>query len=400
MPRRSRPTHRRAPTVTTRKSQLKRPNVLKTFPKESDSNHQELESGPSGSEDEDLESGMSDRLIEEQEEEDMDAPRVAQWVDDEELNDLANSTSDEEDEKDMQELPETAPTLKSIQNDLSSLPFGTLRKAQQKLFQARAVSDSEAESDDSEAPKTIAGTSRREDAGHQTAALNTKKEHSKRSSKHVPTEITSKRPVTRKRTVVEVKKAEARDPRFLPLAGEFDSSRFRQQYGFLPEMHETELKTLRTDLKRARKLLASSPRDLRDERALEVDRLERAVKRAESSVNKDKRDQVEHAALERVRREEKEKQKQGKRVWYMKPSDKKKLLTKARYEALASSGGSLAVKKAIEKKQRKISQKEKRSRPFTPRWVDGESHGTNNTRRPRPGSWEQGSGPVKRQRVG
>lgn len=38
---------------------------------------------------------------------------------------------------------------------------------------------------------------------------------------------------------------------------------------------------------------------------------------------------------------------------------------KARYEEIASTGGKRAVKKAIEKKQKKISRKEKKSRPFT-----------------------------------
>lgn len=45
-------------------------------------------------------------------------------------------------------------------------------------------------------------------------------------------------------------------------------------------------------------------------------------------------------------------------------AEKKELLDRARYEALSAAGGRQAVKKAIEKKQKKISQKEKRSRPF------------------------------------
>lgn len=36
----------------------------------------------------------------------------------------------------------------------------------------------------------------------------------------------------------------------------------------------------------------------------------------------------------------------------------------ARYEAVAKEGGQRAVKKLIEKKQKKESQKEKRSRPY------------------------------------
>lgn len=45
-------------------------------------------------------------------------------------------------------------------------------------------------------------------------------------------------------------------------------------------------------------------------------------------------------------------------------ADKRELLMKARYDALTAEGGKRAVKKVIEKRQKKIGQKEKRSRPF------------------------------------
>ena len=83
-------------------------------------------------------------------------------------------------------------------------------------------------------------------------------------------------------------------------------------------MHVEELKTLRGNLKRAEKLLRSSPRDLRQEREEEVERLARAVKRAESTVNKDRREAIESAALQKARQEEKERQKGGKTAWHMK----------------------------------------------------------------------------------
>lgn len=85
-------------------------------------------------------------------------------------------------------------------------------------------------------------------------------------------------------------------------------------------MHKTELSTLKENLKRAKKMLASSPRDQREEREEEVARLEQAVKRAESSVNRDKREQVEQDALQKVKEEEKEKRKAGKGAWHMKDS--------------------------------------------------------------------------------
>lgn len=175
---------------------------------------------------------------------------------------------------------------------------------------------------------------------------------------------------------------QSRDPRFLPLAGELSTENFRARYSFLADAHEAELDTLRENLKRARKLLATSPRDLFYERDQEVKRLELAVKRAESMVNKDSKDKTEREALLKLTREEKEKRKQGKRHWwlkeckyylnatlwsginYIRSAEKRDVLVQARYEALAAGGGKGAVKRAIAKKQKKVGQKEKKSRPF------------------------------------
>lgn len=70
------------------------------------------------------------------------------------------------------------------------------------------------------------------------------------------------------------------------------------------------------------------------------------------------------------------------------------MLTRARYDALAA-GGKRAVQKAIERKQKKLGQKEKRSRPF-PKSGD---------RRPLErgadaGRGDDGERPNKRRRVG
>ena len=75
---------------------------------------------------------------------------------------------------------------------------------------------------------------------------------------------------------------------------------------------------MRETLKQARKLLASSPRELRSEREDEVCRLDQAVKRAESMVNKDRLDQVQRDALGKAKKEEKLKRQQGKGKWFLK----------------------------------------------------------------------------------
>jgi ribosomal RNA-processing protein 36 len=83
-------------------------------------------------------------------------------------------------------------------------------------------------------------------------------------------------------------------------------------------MHANEFKMLRSTLKQARESLASSPRDLREQRELEVNRLELALKKAESTVNKEKLDKVEDEALNKFAKEEREKRKDGKGGWWMK----------------------------------------------------------------------------------
>jgi ribosomal RNA-processing protein 36 len=111
---------------------------------------------------------------------------------------------------------------------------------------------------------------------------------------------------------------EVRDPRFSQLSGEFDATRFQDHYKFLSDMHQDELVTLRDNLKRARKLLASSPQHLRPEREAEVERLALAVKRAESFVNRDKRERVEREALSAITKEERDKRQMGKKAYWLK----------------------------------------------------------------------------------
>jgi len=65
-------------------------------------------------------------------------------------------------------------------------------------------------------------------------------------------------------------------------------------------------------------MLSSSPRDQLHERQEEVEKLERAVKRTESVVNKDRLDAIQRDAVARAAKEEKDKRKEGKGEWHMK----------------------------------------------------------------------------------
>jgi len=180
--------------------------------------------------------------------------------------------------------------------------------------------------DSFESPKLVTGKGEEmegEEMEKPARKTNSGNSIAKRANKHSPVEVTSKRPVSRRRTIIEVKHQRPRDPRFLPMTGQFSVQKFQSQYGFLRDLHSEELETLRTALKQAKKLLASSPQDLRLDREQEVNRLALAVKRAESTLNKDRQEKVEREAIEEKTKEEREKRKQGKGSWWMKQADKK-----------------------------------------------------------------------------
>ncbi|KAI0932127.1 hypothetical protein AcV7_000684 [Taiwanofungus camphoratus] len=400
MPRRPRPASRRRPPNGTALSAPQDKAVTKQSPNSKSNSGKSAhrhrifeEEGQSGS--------HSDFQDEEDDLDDVDADaaRVAQWVDDEELDGASEGDSDSDDAS-------AAEGPSHLTADLALLPFGALRKAQRALTQASALSESEYQSDnqelsgdDDDETEQVPSKYDLKGKGKEIEdAKKPRKDIPKRTSKHAPTEVTSKRPVARKKLATEGEKIIPRDPRFLPLAGEFSSKQFHSQYGFLSELHTEEMKTLKANLKRARKLLASSPRDLREERMQEVQRLERAVKRAESMVNKDRREKVEEEALSKIARQEREKRKEGKGAWYMKKSDKKELLLRAKYENLAADGGKGAVRKAIEKKQKKDSQKEKKKRPFALE-RPGEAGGPSR-KRPRVGFDDDRRRSGKRERLG
>ncbi|KIY53375.1 DUF947-domain-containing protein, partial [Fistulina hepatica ATCC 64428] len=292
---------------------------------------------------------------------DADVPRVSQWVDEDLLEKPASGSSDEHDS----DMETGSSNLVSFILYMSSIPLGALRKAQKALQNRQADDSEDAEDSESDSGSDVPSAKGKEKRGPEWSAK-PRSDIGKRSSKHAPMEMSSKKPVTRRRQVVSVPTLVQGDPRFLQLAGDFSPKHFSQQYGFLAEMHSNELQTLRDDAKRMRRLVTNAPRHLRAEREQELERMERAIKRVESIVNKEKRDKIEQDALNTVARGEREKRKQGKVGWWMKKSDKKDLLVRARYEALAAEGGNRAVKKAVEKKRKKIGQKEKKTRPFAP----------------------------------
>ncbi|CUA76882.1 rRNA biogenesis protein RRP36 [Rhizoctonia solani] len=272
------------------------------------------------------------RLREEEESEDEvereDRPRFSQWVPEDELDAESDVQSDSEQKPDSSEQEQDSSSETSSQN-------------------------SDSDSDSGSEPEA---TSSKSKSKPEWTTAKRKQDISKRSSKHAPTEVTSKRPVSRHRSVVDVPVIATRDPRFAPLSGQLSQPQYSHSYSFISEIQKNEAETLRASLAKARKQRA--PWET-------IESLERALKRAESAVEKAKRDERERETLVKAKKEEKEKRKSGKGAWFMKKSEKRELLLKAKFDDIAASGGQNAVRKAIDKRKKKMAQKEKKARPFS-----------------------------------
>lgn len=182
-----------------------------------------------------------------------------------------------------------------------------------------------------------------------------KKDHRdfNRSSKHAPTEISSKKAVSRKREVVPVTKREHRDPRFEAIAGQVDESKIRKAYSFLDDYREDEMKELKEAIKKAK-----------DDDSKE--KLKRALSSMESRKKAQLRKDKEEEILDRHRKEEKELVKQGKKPFYLKKSEQKQRVLLDQYGNLKGK----QLDRVIERRRKKVEGKEKKKMPFSRRAVD------------------------------
>ena len=174
-----------------------------------------------------------------------------------------------------------------------------------------------------------------------------------RSSKHAPTEISSKKAVSRKREVVPVAKRDFRDPRFDSLEGPVDETKIRQAYSFLDDYREDEMKELKNTIK-----------STKDDDAKE--KLKRALLSMESRKKAQLRKDKEQEVLDRHRKEEKELVRKGKQPFYLKKAEQKKRVLLDQYGDLKGK----QLDRVIERRRRKVEGKEKKNLPIARRGVE------------------------------
>jgi ribosomal RNA-processing protein 36 len=177
-----------------------------------------------------------------------------------------------------------------------------------------------------------------------------------RSSKNAPTEISSKKAVSRKREVVPVVKREHRDPRFDPLVGQVDSTNVDKAYSFLNDYRQDEIKALKEQIKKSK-----------DED--EKEKLKRSLHSMESKVKAAARKAKEAEILDRHRKEEKKLVKEGKTPFYLKKAEQKKQFIMDQYSSLKGK----QLDHVIERRRKKVEGKEKKNLPYARRDFGGDN---------------------------
>jgi len=189
-----------------------------------------------------------------------------------------------------------------------------------------------------------------------------------------PTELSSRRPVSRKRSVVETNSAERRDPRFSSLsASTSNKGLFRSSYGFLREQQSNEIRELRTALSKLKKqekhqagpkATSEFALRLRQER----EQIEQALRREEGRENERQRRERKDEVLRNAQKAIDERVEKGGKRYYLKESDKKKLILQDKFEHLTNGQNSIdstssakrnGLQRAVERRRKKNSAKDR-----------------------------------------
>lgn len=167
-----------------------------------------------------------------------------------------------------------------------------------------------------------------------------------RSSKHAPMAQASNRQVTRKRQVIDVPKRQVRDPRFGPLGGPVDDAALAKKYSFINDYQDSEMAELKAAIKKSKN---------EDDKAV----LKRKLLSMESKKKARENKEREQAVVREHRKKEKEAIAQGKNPFYLKKSEQKKQALVNKFDSMKSKDR----ERLIERRRKKVSQKEKKNMP-------------------------------------
>lgn len=208
----------------------------------------------------------------------------------------------------------------------------------------------------------------------QSPAKPTKNERSElpsRESKNAPTVMSTRKPVSRMRNVVNpLQRAKSRDPRFDSLsAGPVNLDLHAKSYSFMPGMYQNEIQSLRSTYGKLKKMEANhaGPKakseqalQIRDERA----KVERALRRAESQENERRRRELERSVKSDFKKENQRRVDAGLKPFFPKKQQLQEAILRKKFDHMVGSSesqSSAAMRKVMDRKRKKDAQKQKKS---------------------------------------
>jgi ribosomal RNA-processing protein 36 len=297
--------------------------------------------------------------------------KYAQYLESNEDDDDDDSESDEEDSGRGTSAKAVDLEESLLRQRVESVPFSSLLRAKKSLQESDSAPE-DSEEDEFEEERVLRGQGKE-------MPKKPYQELEKRSNKHAPTEMTSRKPVSRRRPVLETQKISSRrDPRFSSLSASLpNSGLYQSSYGFLREKQRsevTELKSVYNKLKRqeanhagpkAKSEVAQSIRKEKEE-------VELALRRAEGRENERRKREREAEVITRERKAIQERVKEGGKQFYLKDSAKKQLILEDKFERLAGGrersdkdpSSRKDLKRAIERRRKKNAAKERREMPL------------------------------------
>lgn len=241
---------------------------------------------------------------------------------------------------------------------MGNISFGALAKAQEALGKRKRDPASEPDNP-LEIRKKLKGSKHNlHSEGGEAAERKAGKKDTRdfrRPSKHAPAEMSSKKAVSRKREAVATTKREYRDPRFEALSGPLDETKIKKNYSFLDGYRDDEMKQLKDEIRKTK-----------DPTAKET--LKRALLSMESKKKTQQAKDQQQDVIRDHRAKEKELIKQGKKPFYLKKTEQKKLALIDKYSSMKGK----QLDRAMERKRKKKTQRDRRHMPEARRGVDAE----------------------------
>ena len=188
-------------------------------------------------------------------------------------------------------------------------------------------------------------------------SLKSKKKKQGNSDKGAPVELSAKMPVSRKRQVVPNLIPKRRDPRFNDRSGCLNEGGFDDAYGFVLEIKKRELAELKQEMR-------SLPRSLtEEERREEKSRLGKAVSILSEQIKAAEEKKLLRDLKKTWKSEQEDRIREGKRLFYLKPSDVKKRLRDVKKDKLHEQGGDQRVVKYEAKVRKRRATKDRKKPP-------------------------------------